>query len=126
MNVLVIALDAASPLDMTDQDVLVVAPTLNSRLRGWFSDDRAARRRAEERLAACVDRLRRVGVRVDGRLGDPDPLRAIADALASFTADEVVIASHPNRSRHLAHQVATRARDRFRIPVIDTGAPTPT
>jgi hypothetical protein len=61
-HVLIVALDAAGPLDVGDAEVLVVAPALNSRLRHWLSDDGAARRNAEERAAACVDRLERAGV----------------------------------------------------------------
>jgi nucleotide-binding universal stress UspA family protein len=94
MNVLVIALDAASPLDLNDADVLVVAPALNSGLRHWLSDEDAARRRAEERAAACVEQLERSGAHANGRVGDADPLQAIADALPTFAADEVVIAAH--------------------------------
>ena len=61
MNVLVIALDASSPLDLQDADVLVVAPALNSRLRRWLSDEDEARRRAEARAFACVEQLERNG-----------------------------------------------------------------
>ena len=43
--------------DLADADVLVVAPALNSWLRRWLSDEDAARRRAEERLAAVVGQL---------------------------------------------------------------------
>jgi hypothetical protein len=119
MNVLVIALDAATPVDVHDDDVLVVAPALNSRLRHWLSDDRDARRAAEERLAAFVDRLECAGVHANGRVGDPDPVQAIADTLTTFAADEVVIAAHPDRTRKLARSVAARARRRFPLPIVD-------
>ena len=82
MNVIVIALDTAGPLDMHDADVLVVAPAVNSRLRHWLSDEDEARRKAEARADWCVERLRRQGVDARGRVGDPDPLRSIADARA--------------------------------------------
>ena len=121
MNVLVIALDAAGPLDVRDAEVLVVAPAVNSRLRRWLSDDDEARRVAEERLAACVDRLERAGVHASGRVGDADPVQAIADALPTFAADEVVIAAHPVRSSGLGREVARRARSRFGLPIVDAG-----
>jgi nucleotide-binding universal stress UspA family protein len=114
MNVLVIALDTGGPLDVSDADVFVVAPALNSRLRHWLSDDDGARRTAAERLAACLDRLERVGVHAKGKVGDADPLQAIADALPTFAADEIVIAAHPERSRGLA----SRARERFALPIL--------
>jgi hypothetical protein len=59
MNVLVIALDAGSPLDLDDGEVLVVAPAVNSRLRHWLSDEDGARRRAARRADACVEQLRK-------------------------------------------------------------------
>jgi nucleotide-binding universal stress UspA family protein len=123
VNVLVIALDAAGPLELPEADVLVVAPAVNSRLRRWLSDDDGARRTAEERLAACVDRLERAGVRASGRVGDADPVQAIADALPTFAADEVVIAAHPARSSALARHVAARARSRFGLPIVESGRP---
>ena len=90
-NVLVVALDAAIPVDLPDADVLVIAPALNSRLRHWLSDEDTARRGAEERAIEWVDRLERHGVHAEGRIGDADPLLAIADALRTFAADEIVI-----------------------------------
>jgi nucleotide-binding universal stress UspA family protein len=116
MHVLIVALDAAGPLDVGDAEVLVVAPALNSRLRHWLSDDGAARRNAEERAAACVDRLERAGVHAHGRVGDADPLQAIADALPTFAADEIVIAAHPRHG--LADRLASRARKRFALPIL--------
>jgi hypothetical protein len=117
MNTLVIALDAAGPLELDGEEVLVVAPALNSRLRHWLSDDGGARRAAAERLEACLDRLEHGGVHARGCVGDADPLQAIADSLPTFAADEVVIAAHPQRSRDLALRVAERARARFALPV---------
>ena len=114
MNVLVIALDAASPLDLDDAEVFVVAPALNSRLRHWLSDDGGARRVAGERLAACLDRLERTGLHATGRVGDADPLQAVADTLPTFAADEIVIAG----DTRFAERVAARARARFGLPVL--------
>lgn len=124
MNVLIVALEAASRDEMPDAEVLVVAPALNSRLRRWLSDEDAARRRAEERVAAYVDRLRREGVHAEGRVGDADPLLAIADALRTFPADEIVIAARPECSSGLA-ELMTRARARFALPIFFSGESLP-
>ena len=43
MNVLIIALDRFTPVQVANADVLVVAPALNSRLHRWLSDDDDAR-----------------------------------------------------------------------------------
>jgi hypothetical protein len=99
--------------------VLVVAPALNSRLRHWLSDEDPARRAAERRLAGALAGLRAAGVDVDGWVGDADPLMAIEDALATFAADELLIATHPEaRSNWLAHDLVGRACARFSVPVL--------
>lgn len=101
-------------------DVLVIAPSLNSRLRHWASDEDAARRRAGGRLARCLESLARAGVDARGAVGDADPLQAIADGLYGFSADEILIARRAEaRSHWLARNLADRARSRFGLPVSD-------
>jgi hypothetical protein len=56
-----------------------------------------------------------------GRVGDADPLLAIADALSTFAADEIVIAAH-NAGRPV-ERLATRARERFALPTSFTAEP---
>ena len=116
-NVLVIALDAVIPTHLPGTRVLVVAPALNSWLRRWLSDEDPARRRAEWRLAAVVRQLRRTAVHVEGRVGDADPLQAIADALTTFPADEVVISAQPEGSIELVADLVSRVREGFALPV---------
>jgi hypothetical protein len=100
-------------------EVLVVAPALVSRRGRRKSDSNAARRAAEERLKASLERLAAAGISARGEVGDGDPLRAIADALTGFAADEIIIATHPEaRSRWLARDVVARARDRFEPPTL--------
>lgn len=100
-----------------DAEVLVVAPALNSRLRHWMSDEDAAREAARERLERCAERLCDAGIAARGAVGDADPLQAIADALVSFPADELVISTHlEERSNWLAHGLVDRACGRFGLP----------
>jgi hypothetical protein len=97
--------------------VLVVAPALNSRLRHWASDGDLACRRAAIRMDRCLGRLARAGIEAEGRVGDSDPLLAIADALELFPAGELIISTHPEaRSNWLAHRLVERARERFGLP----------
>lgn len=99
--------------------VLVVAPALNSRLRRWTSDEDGARAAAEARLCRCLARLREHGVPAEGVIGDADPLQAVADTLSAFPADELVIATGPERgARRLHRSVVERARSRFDLPVL--------
>jgi len=121
LNVLVVALDAVIPTHLPGTNVLVVAPALNSWLRRWLSDEDGARRRAEERAAAIADRLERSGVHAEGRAGDGDPLLAIADALSTFAADEIVIAAQPGRPGQIAEKLGSRARARFALPTFPAG-----
>ena len=119
MNVLVIALDAAGQLDWTTRRCS------SSRRRstpdcGTGSRTTTARAAcASERLAACLDRLERAGLHATGRVGDADPLQAVADTLPTFAADEIVIAAHSERSRGIAEKIAPGVRERFALPVHD-------
>jgi hypothetical protein len=98
-------------------EVVVVAPALNSRFRHWVSDSDAARTAAEARLEQSVTRLGAAGITAYGWVGDADPLEAIADALAVFEADQLIISTHPeHRSNWLARDVVRRARERFGLP----------
>ena len=112
-HVLVVVLDAVFPARMPGADVLVVAPALNSWLRRWVSDEDRARRRAGERASAWVERIARDGGHAEGHVGDADPLRAIADALVTFPADEILIAGLPTTT---AEELASRTRERFGLP----------
>lgn len=121
-NVLVVALDPVAPPGLAHAEVFVVAPALNSWFRHWLSDEDPARRRAEERLAAVVGQLQRTVVHVDGRVGDADPLQAIADALTIFPADEIVVSARPERSTEQVDDLVSRARERFALPIAWPGA----
>ena len=76
-------------------DVVVVAPALNGRLAHWVSDVNRARRAAYERLEVSLVSLRAAG----------------------FDADEIVVASDPERRHWLARDLPDRARRRFARPV---------
>ena len=111
-------LDAVRERAVPGVAVLVVAPALNSRLRTWASDEDGARHAAQQRLDDSLDRLREVGVRARGEIGDGDPVQAIEDALRSFPADEIVLSTHPpGRSNWLEQGVVGAVRDRFDVPV---------
>jgi hypothetical protein len=100
------------------EDVLVVCPALNSRLRTWTSDEDHARDAAAQRLEASVASLTASGVRATGIVGDGDPLQALEDALRTFPADEIVISTHPpGRSHWLEKGVVAEAERRYDVPV---------
>ena len=56
-------------------------------------------------------------------VGDPDPLRAITDALRSFPADEIVVVTRADdEASRLEQGVVAAARDRFDVPVTHLAA----
>ncbi|MGE5691176.1 MAG: hypothetical protein ACM33B_11545 [Pseudomonadota bacterium] len=100
------------------EEVLVVAPALTSAIRHWTSDEDGARQAAQERLEASLARLRSLGVSARGEVGADDPLQAIEDALRTFGADEIILATHPEgRSSWLERGVVEAARERFDLPI---------
>jgi hypothetical protein len=128
MNILVITNETAEGEVLLDTvrsialrsggSVLVVAPALNSRFRHFMSDEDGARAAAAWRVAAFVGRLLDAGVDARGVVGDADPMVAIADALVSFDADELIVATHPPaRSNWLERDLVARACARFDLPV---------
>ena len=104
--------------DGVAEDVLVVCPALNSKVRTWTSDEDGARAAAAARLDAALEALQGVGIRVRGEIGDGDPLQALEDALRRFSADAIIISTHPpGSSNWLELGVVEAARARFDVPV---------
>ncbi len=102
----------------TAEDVLVVCPALNSRVRTWMSDEDPARAEAQARLDRSLAQLAAVGVSARGEIGDGDPLQALEDALREFPADEIVVSTHPpGRSHWLEQGVVEEAQVRYDVPV---------
>jgi hypothetical protein len=100
------------------EDVLVVAPALNSPLRHWASDEDPARAEAQRRLDESLVRLRQEGVNAHGEIGDSEPLQALEDALRTFAPDEIIISTHPEgRSHWLEKGIVEAARERFAVPI---------
>lgn len=99
-------------------EVLAVAPALNSRLRHWVSDTDDAVAAAADRLDVAVASLREAGIEARGEIGDGDPFAAIADSLAVFGADEVIVSTHPpGRSHWLERDLIDRARERHEVMI---------
>ena len=58
------------------------------------------------------------GIKLTAEAGDGDPLSALADALAQFPADEILICTLPvERSHWLERDIIGRAQSRFPLPV---------
>jgi hypothetical protein len=113
-------LRAALGDDAGDAEVLVVSPALqDSGLRFWMSDADEAIDRAQQVQEETVKRLDEEGVDAAGDTGESDPLQAMADALATFPADRIVVFTHPEReASYLEDDVVAEAERRFGVPVV--------
>ncbi|MGZ4317067.1 MAG: universal stress protein [Gaiellaceae bacterium] len=103
----------------TDVEVAVVAPAADASVLEWFyDDDRRAREEAQRRAieAAEVEALGARVVRVD--VGDPDPVVAIKDALATFRADELVVVTRPKEAATwLEKRLLSGELERLGLPI---------
>ena len=107
-----------------DTEVLVVVPALNTPIRHWTDDEDPARNEARSRLDEELALLGGLGVTSRGEVGTDDPLQAMADALRTFPADEIVISTHPpGRSNWLEEGVVDSARRSFGLPVTLVAGP---
>jgi hypothetical protein len=88
------------------------------------SGDVKAPAAARRRLDLELDRIGKFGVFVGGEIGDPDPLQAVADVLASHSYfDEIILSTlGPGRSRWLRQNLPNRLERRFQLPVTQVHA----
>jgi nucleotide-binding universal stress UspA family protein len=106
-------------VDPREAEVMVVAPALQEdALHFWLSDADEAIARAEEVRARTVAELDSAGVPASGDTGEGDPADAIADALQTFSADRIVIFTHPDSDQRYREDVDPKEiEERFGIPV---------
>ena len=99
-------------------EVLVIAPTLPSRLRWLVSDTDQATERADERLQVVLGHLGEVGAKAQGRVGSDDPLVAFDDAVREFGPDHILIALRPEeRAGWQERGLIDSVLSRFGLPV---------
>lgn len=81
-------------------------------------EDLSGRTLAQHRLDEALARLRDAGIEIEGLVGDPDPMRAVAEALRTFKADEIMLATLPRaQSGWLDADLHVELEQRFRLPV---------
>ncbi|UGS34771.1 hypothetical protein DSM104329_01153 [Capillimicrobium parvum] len=94
-------------------EVYVLTPTLPGRL-AWLADDiDRCRHIADERLDTVVGHMRSIGVDANGAAGRGSVLTVVADAVADFTPDHILIAlrdsEHANwQERRLIEHIQER------------------
>jgi hypothetical protein len=107
-------------------EVLVVSPATNSsKLAFWVGDADEAIAEAETAQEETVERLEEAGVDAAGQVGESEPALALQDALATFPADRIIVALHPQGSRDYREDAALAdLESRTGIPVswLEVGA----
>jgi hypothetical protein len=84
-------------------EVRVVVPVVQQGFLDWLANDERAASEAEEEAARLADELPHVA---DARKGEGDILLAIQDALATFDADEIIVALHAEDEASFVERVA--------------------
>jgi len=103
------------------EETYVVAPTLTTWLQSLTGDIDRARASADERLRTVFAHMHASGLEPHGMVGDEDQVNAIADALADFDADLIVLRLHAPHSKNenwREHRLAERIRSHFNIPTM--------
>jgi hypothetical protein len=113
--------ESLRPLIDEAEEIYVVAPTLTTWMH-WLADDRdSALVSADARLRTVFDHMHAGGLKPHGEVGAENQVTAIADALARFDADLIVVRLHAPGSKHenwREHRVVKKLRSHFDVPTI--------
>ena len=109
-NVLVVSTvehaDDAIRAEIGDADtVKVVVPAVRQGFLDWLANDQKAFDRAEEAAVQTAEAL--PGETVEAGAGEANVGLAIRDALATFQADEIVVAIRPEEQEGFVESIAT-------------------
>jgi nucleotide-binding universal stress UspA family protein len=99
-------------------EVYVLTPTLPGRL-AWLTDDvDRFRHVADERLDTVLGHMRSIGADASGLAGRGSVLTVIADAVAAFTPDHVLLALRsPEHANWQERRLVEHIEERFGLPV---------
>lgn len=86
-------------------EVKVVVPVVRQGALDWLANDEKAFGRAERVAERTADQL--PGETVEAVAGEADVALAVRDALATFSADEIVVAVRPRDEEGLVESIAT-------------------
>jgi len=111
--------------ELDGADVLVVSPALNeSPLAFWVSDPDEAIADAESAAQKSVAALADPAGRVRSEVGESEPLLALQDAMATFSAERILVFTRPeDEQRYKEDDVVGEAQRRFGVPVDERTIP---
>ena len=117
-NVLVVstvehAEDALRPHFQADDTIKVVVPVTGQGILDWLAMDEKAFTHAEEVAERTAERL--LGETVEAVAGEANVGLAVRDALATFPADEIVVAVRPDAKEDLVESIATEDAPRHSV-----------
>ena len=95
------------------ETVKVVVPVVRQGVLDWLANDEKAFSHAERVAEQTADRL--PGETVEAVAGDADVGLAVRDALATFAADEIVVAVRPGDEEGLVESTATESAPRHSV-----------
>ena len=93
--------------------IKVVVPVVRQGALDWLANDQKAFGHAEEVAERTADEL--PGETVDAVAGEANVGLAIRDALATFPADEIVVAVRPEEEEGLVESIATDTAPQHRL-----------
>jgi hypothetical protein len=100
------------------QEILVMVPTLPSRIDWLASVRNEPRQIADQRLQIVLGQITESGKPSEGVVGSDDPLVAFDDAVADFHPDHILIGLRgPDQAGWQERGLAEQVIDRFRLPV---------
>jgi len=94
-------------------EIKVVVPVVRQGVLDWLANDQEAFERAERVAEHTADQL--PGETVEAIAGEADVDLAIRDALATFPADEIVVAVRPRSEEGLVESIATDSAPRHSL-----------
>jgi hypothetical protein len=99
-------------------EIYVVTPSLPGRLAWLASELNRSRHAADERLDTVLRNIRSTGARASGMTGDDTILTAVADAVAKFNPDHILIALRSAEHAGWQEQgLIEKIRERFGLPL---------
>ena len=101
----------------TDHEYVLVVPAGEGALEKAADPD-AAREHTEPHLEAALEKMRAEGLKVEGSIGDSDPVAAVQDAANFSQFDEVVVSTLPlHASKWLKLDLPSKAARATGLPV---------
>ena len=96
-----------------DDTIKVVVPVIGQGVLDWLASDQKAFDHAERVAERTAEQL--PGETVEAVAGEADVGLAIRDALATFPADEIVVAVRPDEEEGLVESIATEGAPQHNV-----------